>query len=195
MAACVDEEQVWKCASHPSRRRRIGVCHRCLRERLTALCPDCADARPCSCSSSSASDDSIGRVVESEPSFRRSRSLAIPFLRSSSKHPADSVKKAASPAPSIWSVLKGSRRKHEHELDEMKIKKKEGDGDEEERTRVMMMRKSRSVAVTALDSGRSESRGWHFPSPMKVFRRQSINPSRPGGAALLVHERPPLPRG
>ncbi|CAN0905373.1 hypothetical protein LINGRAHAP2_LOCUS23625 [Linum grandiflorum] len=186
-AAYVDEEQVWKCASHPSRRRRIGICHRCLRERLTALCPDCADVRPCSCSSSSSSSSSIENA---EPSLRRSRSLAIPFLRSSSRHPAGIDKKSTpSPTPSIWSVLKGSRKKQEEVI---KIK------EEKEVPRMTMMRKSRSVAVTALDSGRSDQSsrgGWHFPSPMKVFRRQSISSRPPAGGVLLVHERPPLPRG
>ncbi|KAL8520419.1 hypothetical protein ACS0TY_011079 [Phlomoides rotata] len=84
MTIYVEEEEVWKCPKHPSRRRRNGVCPACLRDRLVSLCPDCGGIRPCPCPSSSSSSSSEG-----EPSFRRSRSLAIPFLsRVNSKTPS-----------------------------------------------------------------------------------------------------------
>lgn len=100
MAVYIEEEEVWKCPKHPSKRRRNGICPVCLRDRLISLCPDCANVRPCSCcaattaSSSSASSSSSfslfsssssrgGRVsdlIDGEPAFRRSRSVGIPFL-------------------------------------------------------------------------------------------------------------------
>uniref|UniRef100_A0A803LU12 Uncharacterized protein n=1 Tax=Chenopodium quinoa TaxID=63459 RepID=A0A803LU12_CHEQI len=40
MAFYAEEEEVWKCSLHPSKRRRTGVCPSCLKERLSALCPD-----------------------------------------------------------------------------------------------------------------------------------------------------------
>ncbi|XP_059656812.1 uncharacterized protein LOC132303534 [Cornus florida] len=102
MAFYVEEEDVWKCPKHPSKRRRSGICPTCLRERLVTLCPDCANVRPCACcptdttSSSSSSSSSfslfsstrgvgsVGRVsnlIDSEPSFRRSSSVGM-FFRS-----------------------------------------------------------------------------------------------------------------
>ncbi|WOG90104.1 hypothetical protein DCAR_0209345 [Daucus carota subsp. sativus] len=101
MAGCImDEEEIWKCTTHPSKRRRTGICPICLRDRLNTLCPNCAHVRPCECcplaaaaaSSSSASSSSSSFSLFSststsgEPSMRRSRSLAIPFLRSRSKY-------------------------------------------------------------------------------------------------------------
>lgn len=100
MAVYIEEEEIWKCPKHPSKRRRNGICPVCLRDRLISLCPDCANVRPCSCcaatatSSSSASSSSSfslfsssssrgGRVsdlIDGEPAFRRSRSVGIPFL-------------------------------------------------------------------------------------------------------------------
>ncbi|CAI0541965.1 unnamed protein product [Linum tenue] len=215
-----DEEEVWKCAKHPprssrSRRPRYGICHRCLRERLAALCPHCGDARrPCSCGacSSTAADSSsssstikrsgsVSRISNflfessssntAEPSLRRSRSLAvaIPFLRS---------KAAPTPAPSFWSILKGggaSAKKN----DGVAAAGEEEDG---EQLRRMMMRKSRSVAVTSADAGRLSwkgsggGRGWHFPSPMKVFRQSKISARGGGGGGLMQgSERSPLDRG
>lgn len=101
MAAYMDEEEVFKCPKHPSKRRRNGICPTCLRDRLITLCPDCANVRPCACcpattsSSSSSSSSSFsffssasssrrgGRVsdlLDKEPGFRRSRSVGVPFL-------------------------------------------------------------------------------------------------------------------
>ncbi|XP_074326907.1 uncharacterized protein LOC141664851 [Apium graveolens] len=103
MAGCyMDEEEIWKCTTHPSKRRRTGICPSCLRDRLNTLCPNCAHVRPCECcplaaaatmsSSTSSSSSSFSLFSSSststsgEPSMRRSRSLAIPFLRSRSKY-------------------------------------------------------------------------------------------------------------
>ncbi|CAL1403594.1 unnamed protein product [Linum trigynum] len=233
-----DEEEVWKCAKHPprssrSRRPRYGICHRCLRERLAALCPHCGDARrPCSCgacSSTTAADSSssssstikrsgsVSRISNflfessssntAEPSLRRSRSLAvaIPFLRSSTnRHPpppaAASDKAAPTPAPSFWSILKGGGGASAKKKDGVAAGEEE---DGEQLRRRMMMRKSRSVAVTSADAGRPSSwkgsgvgRGWHFPSPMKVFRQSKISARGGGGGGLMQgSERSPLDRG
>ncbi|KAL2518241.1 hypothetical protein Adt_14488 [Abeliophyllum distichum] len=132
MALYIDEEEVWKCPKHPSKRRRNGICPTCLRDRLVILCPDCGNVRPCACfstmtSSSSASSSSsfsflngrgdggsVGRVsklIDGEPSFRRSRSLAIPFLRSSGENRKNSPGNEIIKTPSFWSVLKRSKTK------------------------------------------------------------------------------------
>uniref|UniRef100_A0A2P2P6D5 Uncharacterized protein MANES_17G011300 n=1 Tax=Rhizophora mucronata TaxID=61149 RepID=A0A2P2P6D5_RHIMU len=54
-----------------------------------------------------------------------------------------------------------------------------------------MMRKSRSVAVSSdsciADVRSTKSKGWHFPSPIKVFR-QTISRG-------MIQERSPLYRG
>jgi len=223
MALYVDEEEIWKCLKHPSKRRRTGICHVCLRERLSSLCPDCASARPCTCYATTASSSSgttssssshcfssasgigsVGRVsnlIESEPAFRRSRSLAVPFLRS--KPSADHSYNNHKASSSFWSLFKGGHgnrsmreeveRRHvvilkEEELEESSRKVNE----DEERRR--MMRKSRSVAVTSESRGSDVRRsskggkGWYFPSPIKVFK-QSIS------RGILAHERSPLYRG
>lgn len=97
----VEEETVWRCWRH-SLRSPSGVCCACLRDRLLCLCPDCHSLRPCGCSpssSSSAGSSGSGRwiaggesgfgpvgpvslLIESEPAFRRSRSMGFPLLRS-----------------------------------------------------------------------------------------------------------------
>ncbi|GJW38213.1 hypothetical protein Tco_0575760 [Tanacetum coccineum] len=116
----VDEAQIFKCQKHPSRKRKSGICPKCLRDRLATLCPDCATALPCpSCpppvidasSSSSSSSSSFSlfsfsrggsrhvsaistnsdtsqlpNKVEADPMLLRSRSSAIPFLRSRSRY-------------------------------------------------------------------------------------------------------------
>ncbi|MBA0680440.1 hypothetical protein Goari_012135 [Gossypium aridum] len=206
MAFYVDEEEVWKCPSHPSKRRRTGICPVCLRDKLASLCPDCAHARPCSCittSSSSSSSSfsrfstaaaggntgvgSVGRVsnlIESEPVFRRSRSLAIPFLRSK---PEDSSERNGlagrkSKTPSFWSIFRGSNKskRYESEDDQSQGEKERRAAADEERRR-RMMRKSRSVAVT-------KGKSWYFPSPMKVLRQSRVS-------KLVFQERSPLYRG
>ncbi|MBA0611342.1 hypothetical protein Godav_012037 [Gossypium davidsonii] len=206
MAFYVDEEEVWKCPSHPSKRRRTGICPVCLRDKLASLCPDCAHARPCSCittSSSSSSSSfsrfstaaaggntgvgSVGRVsnlIESEPAFRRSRSLAIPFLRSK---PEDSSERNGlagrkSKTPSFWSIFRASNKskRYESEDDQSQGEKERRAAADEERRR-RMMRKSRSVAVT-------KGKSWNFPSPMKVLRQTRVS-------KLVFQERSPLYRG
>lgn len=209
----MDEEEIWKCPKHPSKRRRTGICHVCLRDRLSTLCPDCANARPCPCfaatatqttSSSSSSSSSfsrfsshdvvgggpgpgpgpgpVGRVsnlIESEPAFRRSRSVAIPFLRSRSRFVEtgsdtefrDSTPKAK--ASSFWSVFRSSKKVEEVN---------------DNLSSSTMMRRSRSVAVSMTsDSGKTKGWSWYFPSPIKVFRQSKIS--------KVVHERSPLYRG
>ncbi|KAK9275417.1 hypothetical protein L1049_022681 [Liquidambar formosana] len=221
MAFYVDEEEVWKCQKHPSKRRRSGICPICLRERLLTLCPDCANVRPCACCTSSSSSSSsssfsrfatgvggdgagvgsVGRLsnlIESEPSFRRSRSLAIPFLRSATRSrffDRDSGDGRPPPPPdsnrsrsSFWSVFKTQRSKKTEEGGE----ERERDEVNEDAKRIMMMR-SQSVGIPVLsgsggrDARSGKGRGWHFPSPIKAFRQSK--------AAKVVQERSPLYRG
>ncbi|XP_062073605.1 uncharacterized protein LOC133777866 [Humulus lupulus] len=224
MAFYTDEEEVWKCSKHPSKRRRSGVCPVCLRERLGSLCPDCANVKPCGCcattsSSSSSSVDgaaglgSVGRLsnlIESEPAFRRSRSVAIPFLRSRSRFvggdkisdlgdrselPPSSAGSRGK-ASSFWSVFRSSQRSRReeprcHDVDS--VKKIELEEDTAALRKTMMMR-SRSVAVPvrSVDSGAGEvksskGRSWYFPSPIKVFRQSKIS--------KIVQANSPLYRG
>ncbi|MCD7470149.1 hypothetical protein HAX54_009810 [Datura stramonium] len=241
MAFYLDEEQVWKCPKHPSKRRRSGVCPVCLKDRLVILCPDCANVRPCACyasatsSSSSASSSfslfssssgriggggggggcegvcSVGRVsnlIDSEPAFRRSRSVGIPFLRSRDKNSGERkyqpvCNSKMNKTPSFWSVFKlsKSKRSGESENDELKAKinihhdniNEFTDSRIEDFSRMMMRSRSMSVAITSVSGdgdgfkSPAKSKGWHFPSPMKVFRQSK--------ASKLVHERSPLYRG
>nr|XP_043613142.1 uncharacterized protein LOC122585109 [Erigeron canadensis] len=124
----VDEAQIYKCSKHPSRRRKSGICPKCLRDRLVTLCPNCAVALPCpscpppleSASSSSSSSSSSFSLFsfsrggsrhdfttsssqngsssttnnpldQSDPVLRKSRSVAIPFLRSRSRYVGNQV--------------------------------------------------------------------------------------------------------
>lgn len=219
MAFYVDEEEVWKCPKHPSKRRQSGICPVCLRDKLSSLCPDCAHTRPCVCSATSCSSSSsssfsrlstaaagdisgvgaVGRVsnlLESEPAFRRSRSLAIPFLRS--KHESFSGKNDLagnkSKSLSIWSIFSSSSRSKRFESENhLREGEKERIAAEGERKR--MMKKSRSVAVTSHSSIKdsksspsSKGKGWYFSSPMKVFRQTRVS-------KLVFQERSPLYRG
>ncbi|XVE57432.1 hypothetical protein DITRI_Ditri04bG0090500 [Diplodiscus trichospermus] len=219
MAFYVDEEEVWKCPKHPSKRRRSGICPVCLRDKLAALCPDCAHARPCACSATSSSSSSsssfyrfptsaagdisgvgaVGRVsnlIESEPAFRRSRSLAIPFLRSKPESSSENNDSASnkSKTPSFWSIFRASNKSKRYESeDHQREGEKERIAAEEERRR--MMKKSRSVAVTSHSGiGHSKSsptnkgKSWYFPSPMKVFRQTRVS-------KLVFQESSPLYRG
>ncbi|XP_027361030.1 uncharacterized protein LOC113869087 [Abrus precatorius] len=226
MALYLDEEEVWKCPKHPSKRRRSGICPICLRDRLVTLCPDCANVRPCSCyatssSSSSSSSSSfsrfsvagdgvgsVGRVytlIEREPELRRSRSMAIPFLRSRSRFSGaerDLDRDSARDSPalngsrsarSFWSMFKPQRSNRggapEQEWEAKKVLAEERDGDV---NRKPVMTRSKSVAVKAVSGDgelrpRTKGRGWFFPSPMKAFRQSKVS--------KVVQERSPLYRG
>ncbi|XP_044501706.1 uncharacterized protein LOC123222806 [Mangifera indica] len=216
-AGFLDEEEVWKCQKHPSKRHRSGVCPTCLRDRLSSLCPDCANVRPCACSaittsSSSSSSSSfsrfslsggenfsagigtVGRVsnlIDSEPALRRSRSLAVPFLRSKSKYVenldfvgngVNNESRSKTTTVSFWWWLKGGN----------KNSKSNRGGDLEEERRMMMMKKSRSAAVsrTSSDYGKPKGAKWYFPSPIKVFRQ-----SRLPKEVVQLRERSPMYRG
>ncbi|XP_060211157.1 uncharacterized protein LOC132638216 [Lycium barbarum] len=223
MAFYMDEEQFWKCPKHPSKRRRNGVCHVCLKDRLVILCPDCANVRPCACSASATSSsssassssgrsaavsggasDGVGRVsnlIDSEPAFRRSRSVGIPFLRSRTKNSGDIKNQPVTKTASFWSVFKlsnKSKRSGGSESDELAEEKGNIHGDNsndfpdgriEDFAKMMMRSRSLSVAITSGNCNKSpaKSKGWHFPSPMKVFRQSK--------ASKLVHERSPLYSG
>ncbi|XP_042483126.1 uncharacterized protein LOC122063493 [Macadamia integrifolia] len=206
------EEEVWKCRKHPLKRRSNGVCPLCLRDRLLHLCPDCANARPCSCcySSSSSSSSSfslsssfdapkssagigvrtvgsVSNLIDCDPAFRRSRSNTFTFIR---RRPSD--KDAVQLIPpdvsrtrsSLWPVFKSSTKSKK--ADEIKEEK-----ENLEIEKVNMMR-SKSVGISSLSEsagadGKLKGRRWHFPSPMKVFRQPK--PTK------VVQELPPLCRG
>ncbi|KAI3453399.1 hypothetical protein Pfo_010062 [Paulownia fortunei] len=213
MACYVEEEEVWKCPKHPSKRRRNGICPTCLRDRLVSLCPDCAKVRPCACvvstgSSSSSSSSSFGRVtnlIDGEPSFRRSRSVAIPFLRS--RNGEQTPNNGRVKTPSFLSVLKRSKTKRSEQTkennEEVVVNGSTNDENFDSHDRIedfaRMVTRSRSVSAgtTAMASGfrratvnPSPAKGkfWHFPSPMKVFR-SSKTPK------VVVQDRSPLHRG
>lgn len=214
----MDEEEVWKCPKHPTKRHRSGICPTCLRERLSSLCPDCANLRPCACSSSAVTTSSsssssssfsrfstsggenlssgigtVGRVsnlIESEPAFHRSRSVAVPmFMRSMSKSkPVDAANEERSKektSSAFWGWLKegGSIGNNNSNY---KKSKKEVHVEEE---RKVMMRKSRSVAVSTSDYGKSKGgTKWYFPSPIKAFRQSRLS-------KVVLQERSPMYRG
>ncbi|KAM1773202.1 hypothetical protein COP2_010217 [Malus domestica] len=153
---------------------------------------DCANVCPCGCcattsSSSSSSSSSrfpagdgvrVSKILESEPSFRRSRSVAVPFLRSTSKFLGGAFRHAdfdfagdrsepqsggRTKTPSFWSsVFRSSHRSKTSEVNNGEHettaeKKAEGEIQEEEEDadaamRRKMMRKSRSVAVPMMSS-------------------------------------------
>ncbi|XP_028074505.1 uncharacterized protein LOC114276866 [Camellia sinensis] len=204
MAFYGDEEEVWKCPQHPSKRRRSGICPTCLRDRLNTLCPDCATLRPCDCSTTAAMTSSsisssgsagigpiglVSNLIDTEPSFRRSRSAAIPFFRPrfagvSNKPPAPRNRGNSS----IWSVFTTHKNKREDE--EAKRKEVETENDYAQRMMTMMRSRSVSVLITS-DSGAGDFRnspakgkGWYFPSPIKVFRQSK--------SSKVVQERSPL---
>ncbi|XVF52349.1 hypothetical protein PTKIN_Ptkin05aG0011600 [Pterospermum kingtungense] len=227
MAFYVDEDEVWKCPNHPSKRRRSGICPVCLRDKLASLCPDCAHARPCACSATSSSSSSyssssssfsfyrfstaagdvsgagavarVSNIIESEPAFRRSRSLAIPFLRTKPESLSEKNEFLAgnkSKTPSFWSMFRaGNKSKRYESEDHQKEAEKERIAAEDERRRRMMMKKSRSVAVTShsgigelKSSPSTKGKGWYFPSPMKVFRQTRVS-------KFTFLEQSPLHRG
>ncbi|XP_050231064.1 uncharacterized protein LOC126680066 [Mercurialis annua] len=202
MAHYIDEEDVWKCPKHPSKRRRTGICHVCLRERLSSLCPHCAKVRPCSCSATTttahkSSADSfvaeigtVGRVsnlIDGEPAFRRSRSVAIPFLRSKPSVDSKDSRNIVS-SSSFWSRFRSGNSSRREAESNLTAASNGYENDNNKERRRSMMRKSRSVAVTSESAKSAKGRGWYFPSPIKAFR-QSIS------RGIMVHERSPLHRG
>ncbi|XP_010461105.1 PREDICTED: uncharacterized protein LOC104741878 [Camelina sativa] len=123
---------------------------------------------------SSSGVGSVGRVaslIEWEPAFRRSKSMAVPII-------PDSVidsgldRGRSKKTSSFWRILLGNR------------------GDT---TKPAVMRKSRSVAVAG-ESGFSpamttgKGKGWNFPSPIKVFRQSRVS-------KMIFQQRSPLYRG
>lgn len=209
MALYMEEEEVWKCPKHPSKRRRNGICPVCLKDRLVTLCPDCANVRPCSCcaaaatSSSSSASSSFSLFSSSssrgdrEPNFQRSRSVGIPFLRSryalsgSVRWNPAAAETSKSKTPSFWSILKSSSnsksRRETEEKENQEFKPNYGDQKIQEFTRMMMRSRSVSVSMTSASADAKKGKGWHFPSPMKVFRHSK--------AAKVVQDRSPLYRG
>ncbi|XP_076898213.1 uncharacterized protein LOC143551719 [Bidens hawaiensis] len=199
MALYMDESEVWKCPKHPSRRRRNGICPKCLRDRLVTLCPNCANALPCECcpppidssaTSSSSSLFSFSRggsrrmpatATESniDPILRKSRSVAPAFLRSKSKHVESnkaSVPKVSRSKINFWSVftINNKSKKCDVHVDSgIEEESNKGyDVTAVEDNPVMM--RSRSVAVgggNGLAPASLKHKGWYFPSPSKMLRQ------------------------
>ncbi|PIN25572.1 hypothetical protein CDL12_01678 [Handroanthus impetiginosus] len=178
-----EEEQGWKCPKHPSKRRRNGICATCLRDRLLNLCPDCANVRPCPCLSTSTTSSSSSS--SSSSSFRRSRSVAIPFLRSNT---------VRAKTPSSLSVLWRNKTKGCESIN------LNGDDENfetnnriEDFARMITRSRSVSAAETAMalglrranvSSSPAKRKSWLFSSPMKLFRN-----------SRTVQDRSPLSRG
>ncbi|XP_042051724.1 uncharacterized protein LOC121797055 [Salvia splendens] len=167
----VEEEQVWKCPKHPTKRRRHGVCPICLRDRLITLCPNCGNVRPCPCSAASFSASSSSSSASSssyaaEPSFTRSRSLAIPFFLRSNPSRLHSA-----------SFLSVFRRKGKKAAD---AKNNGGDANSESNDKIedfaRMISRSRSVGAGSAASGDgSPSSGKGKFWNVKAFRSSSKN--------------------
>ncbi|KAL2901438.1 hypothetical protein RDABS01_026520 [Bienertia sinuspersici] len=185
--AFYEEDEVWKCTQHPSKRRRTGVCPLCLKQRLSQLCPECANVRPCACcattsSSSSASSsfslqitdvNRISNLIDVEPAFRRSKSSAFPFLRFSESNniTGKTSENLAGNSSSFWSLIWPQNKPRRENT-------------------VAVMRRSSSVSVAESEvKSSSKSKGWYFPSPMKVFRHSHSKTHK------VAHERSPLHRG
>ncbi|CAA7024832.1 unnamed protein product [Microthlaspi erraticum] len=183
---------VWqKCSRHDFRFVfGGGVCPFCLHEQLSSLCPDCSRNLPCSCTPRSSVSDSagegdvsftgvgsVGRVdnlIEREPAFRRSRSMAVPFLWPAKPETGSDLQPGR--VPSLWRLFRGISG-------EAKTKA------------AAIMRRSRSVAVSdageLLDSPApvtNKGNGWYFPSPIKVFRQSRVS-------KMMFQQRSPLYRG
>ncbi|CAD5170791.1 unnamed protein product [Musa acuminata subsp. malaccensis] len=198
-----EAEAGWKCWKHPVQ-TSYGVCPACLHDRLLRLCPDCANVRPCGCfpsPSSSASSSSLSSaelldsgaavgavglvsiLVDSEPAFRRSRSVGFPLPRSRSAAVPDVDSVAPLPrarqgrkgwAP-FWPFLREARRKESSEA-------------EMYRSRSVAAERSEAPAGGREKEGKAKGgRWWHFPSPMRVFRHWK-------SATKVMQERLPLRR-
>ncbi|KAI3812714.1 hypothetical protein L1987_17426 [Smallanthus sonchifolius] len=204
------------------RERLITLCPECASTRPCSCGPAPTDSTSTSSSSSSsfsvfqfsrggsrrdgfppsAAAGVVGRVsnlIDSEPAFRKSRSLAIPFLRSRSKYAGggfdrEFVKEDNKPLPRVsrskinfWSVFKISKTK-KCDLHDDESNKSDISGATEDYSRMM---RSRSVAVGAGDRfspATTKRRGWYFPSPMKAFRQSRTS-------KLQTHERSSMHRG
>ncbi|KAF5819129.1 hypothetical protein HanPI659440_Chr02g0083851 [Helianthus annuus] len=218
MAFYMDEQQVWKCHKHPSRRRKTGICPKCLHDRLVTLCPDCAHPRPCACSPTSAEypsssssssttsfslfpfsrtgsrhDTNFSNNPEGDPALRKSRSVAISFLRSRSRHVGTGIgtgtgtggcevetavnnNKGLPPKVTkgkniFWSLFHKSKKcdVHNNGMDEDLSNCEDVTGKDD----YSMMMRSRSVAVGGAGNRftpASSKKGWYFPSPINAFR-------------------------
>lgn len=193
---CIDEGggSVWqKCSRHEGRFVCVGgVCPYCLHERLSSLCPDCAHDLPCSCtpraSVSSAGGGSevpfagigsVGRVanlIECEPAFRRSTSIAVPYFWSAK--PERVLESGSDLQPGggrwFWRLFRGNKGETKTKAATTTImKKSKSDGGE-----VLLS----PAPVT------SKGNGWYFPSPIKVFRQSRVS-------KMIFQQRSPLYRG
>ncbi|CAM8878026.1 unnamed protein product [Rhodiola kirilowii] len=169
--AFLDEEEVWRCPTHPSKRRMHGVCPLCLRDKLINLCQNCANVRPCDC------------PEPAEPTeLKRSRSLVVSFLRSKSTHKTTTINQPPPRAKSssFWSKMKVKKREKAGESDADEMSSRRGNSTGEEKKITLMMR-SKSVGMALFGSfregsGRSivttekTSKGW-FASPIKALKQ------------------------
>ncbi|XP_057977056.1 uncharacterized protein LOC131164108 [Malania oleifera] len=218
MAFYVDEEEVWKCPKHPSKRRRNGICPICLRDRLVSLCPNCANVRPCACSAATATSSSssssssssfsliygtgvgttgrVSNLLDSEPALRRSRTVAAPFLRSRLGADKDAGERKNPPLPpisrrksSFWSLFKPPKtKKPEGGAREAEARRNEV----EEAESVRRMMRSRSVGVPVL----SDSSSGDVRSKARGWYFPSpIKAFRQSKTSKVVQERSPLCRG
>uniref|UniRef100_A0A803L610 Uncharacterized protein n=1 Tax=Chenopodium quinoa TaxID=63459 RepID=A0A803L610_CHEQI len=101
-------------------------------------------------------------------------SSAFPFFRSARYSTVDEKPppgKVVGKSSSFWSVIWWQKKPRREKVE-------------------AEMRRSKSVAVAGNnDVGVSKGKGWHFPSPMKVFRQSYSKTPK------VVHERSPLHRG
>ncbi|KAL8552866.1 hypothetical protein ACS0TY_001515 [Phlomoides rotata] len=182
----VEEEHLWKCPKHPSKRRRNGgICPACLRDRLDNLCTNCGNVRPCPCVSSSSSSSCSSSSLGGEQPFRRSRSIAIPFLRSNTGGRVNTL--------SFLSAFRRSKSKMGEENKDGRNSFNGEDDRVESNEKIenfaRMITRSRSVSVGTTSSGfissSSAAKFWLFPN---AFHR-SKNPK------VIAQDRSPLHRG
>ena len=128
-------------------------------------------------------------LVDGEPAFRRSRSVAIPFLRSRFAGDRDSTRnKPPTPASrsksSFWSAFRTHKNK---KGEDDAVNRNDAVTKDDYAQRMMMRSRSVSVPVTSRSvSGSSSAKGrsWYFPSPIQVFRQSKTS--------KVVQERSPL---
>ncbi|KAK4761632.1 hypothetical protein SAY87_029516 [Trapa incisa] len=170
-----EEFEVWSCPNHPWTCRWRGIFSTCLRQRLSNLCPDYANLRPCRCSPSAAASTSlskffsvdgetacgagsiaIGRVsdlIDSEPPFQRSRSVSASLFRSRPCPAGDpdadecSAGGERSRTASFWGMFRSNYKDRTSGSGFEEALPRNGAEATEKRTR--MMRKSMSVALTS----------------------------------------------